>query len=194
MTFTPDRVAIETNDGAVVAERKDPRASFAGHELETQWDPLHRAYWNGYTLWTYLTAPFLLTWPGFEISEVPPWRQDGELWRGVRARFPASVASHCAEQDFYFGEDFLLRRHDYQVDIAGGFPAAHYVSDYVDADGIMVPTKRRAYVRDEHLEPIKDRLMISIDFDQVHFDSNQPRSVRDGTPEIHATGSLPSSA
>ena len=30
------------------------------------------------------------------------------------------------EQDFYFGEDFLLRRQDYHVDVAGGFAAAHY--------------------------------------------------------------------
>src|ERR1700741_1740928 len=31
--FTPDRVAIETLDGRVVAERANPRASVAGHEL-----------------------------------------------------------------------------------------------------------------------------------------------------------------
>ena len=29
--FTPDRIAIEKLGGEVVAERKDPRASFAGH-------------------------------------------------------------------------------------------------------------------------------------------------------------------
>jgi hypothetical protein len=27
-------------------------------------------------------------------------------------------------QDFFFGEDFLLRRHYYSVDVAGGFGAA----------------------------------------------------------------------
>jgi hypothetical protein len=26
-------------------------------------------------------------------------------------------------QEFYFGDDFVLRRHDYRVDVAGGFPA-----------------------------------------------------------------------
>jgi hypothetical protein len=31
-----------------VSERSDPRASFAGHTLETPWDPLQRSYFNGY--------------------------------------------------------------------------------------------------------------------------------------------------
>jgi hypothetical protein len=42
--FTPDRIAIEKLDGTLVAERLDPKASFAGHGLTTPWDALHRAY------------------------------------------------------------------------------------------------------------------------------------------------------
>src|SRR5262249_46210808 len=49
--FTPERVAIEKLDGRVVAERRNPRESFAGHVLTTPWDPLQRAYFNGYALW-----------------------------------------------------------------------------------------------------------------------------------------------
>jgi hypothetical protein len=169
MVFTPSRVAIEADDGSVMAERLDPRASFAGHDMTAPWDPLHRAYWNGYTLWTYVTIPFLLTMPGFEVSEIAPWREGDEVWRGLRATFPSEVASHSSQQDFYFGPDMLLRRHDYHVDIAGGFPAAHYVSDFVEADGLLVPTRRRAYLRDERLRPIRDRLMIAIDFSDVRF-------------------------
>ena len=66
---------------------------------------------------------------------------------GLRARFPDEIASHNKEQDFYFGEDFLLRRHDYCVDVAGGFPAAQYVYDIVEVEGPRFPTKRRAYLR-----------------------------------------------
>src|ERR1700709_1590991 len=33
--FTPNRVAIEKLDGSVVAERHNPRDSFAGHDLAT---------------------------------------------------------------------------------------------------------------------------------------------------------------
>src|SRR5690348_5541186 len=59
--FTPGRVAIEKLDGAVISERTHPRASFDGHEFSSPWDPLQRAYFNGYAMWTYLTTPFLLT-------------------------------------------------------------------------------------------------------------------------------------
>jgi hypothetical protein len=58
--FTPDRNAIEKLDGAVVAERSAPKDSFAGHQMNSAWDALHRAYFNGEAVWTYLTTPFLL--------------------------------------------------------------------------------------------------------------------------------------
>src|SRR6516225_4480090 len=41
--FTPARIAIEKLDGTVIAERRDPRDSFAGHQMSTPWDALHRA-------------------------------------------------------------------------------------------------------------------------------------------------------
>ena len=161
--FTPDRVTIETAGGDVVAERSDPRASFAGHAMDTPWDPLQRAYFNGYALWTYLTSPFLLAMPGFEVTEIAPWHENGERWRGLRATFPPSIASHSTQQDFYFGDDGLLRRHDYTVDVAGGFRAAQYVSDMVEVDGLRFAATRRAYVRRPDLQPLRDRVMVSID-------------------------------
>src|SRR5215471_734150 len=84
--------------------RVDPRASFAGHGMDTAWDPLQRAYFSGYTMWTYLTTPFLLSMPGFEVTEIEPRREGDEVWRGLRAKFPSRLASHRAEQDFYFGD------------------------------------------------------------------------------------------
>ena len=54
--FTPDRIAIEKVDGTVVAQRFAPTDSFAGHQMQTPWDQLHRAYFNGEALWTYLTT------------------------------------------------------------------------------------------------------------------------------------------
>src|ERR1700758_4510032 len=51
--FTPERIAIEKLDGTMVAERYAPRDSFAGHQMNRPWDPLHRAYFNGEALWTH---------------------------------------------------------------------------------------------------------------------------------------------
>ena len=165
--FTPNHVAIETTAGVPVRERADPRRSFDGHDLLTPWDPLQRAYFNGYAMWTYLTTPFFMAMPGFEVAEIEPWQEGAERWRGLRVQFPDSIASHSRQQDFYFGADFLLRRHDYQVDVAGGFPVAQYVEDIVSVDGILFPTKRRAYMRAPDLKPIRDLLLVAIDFS--HF-------------------------
>lgn len=161
--FTADRVAIETVHGDVVQERPDPRAAFAGHAMNTPWDPLHRAYFNGYALWTYLTTPFFMALPGFEVAEIAPRTEGDERWQGLRVRFPDHVASHSREQDFYFGPDHLLRRHDYHVDVAGGFAAAQYVHDLVDVDGLRFPTRRRAYLRGPQGQAVRDVLFVSID-------------------------------
>src|SRR5229473_7855856 len=102
--FTPQRIAIEKLDGTLVAERRAPKDSFAGHQMLTPWDALHRAYFNGYAMWTYLTTPFFMVMPGFEVTEIAPWQEGAERWRGLRVRFPDEIASHSKEQDFYFGE------------------------------------------------------------------------------------------
>jgi hypothetical protein len=167
--FTPGRIAILRSDGSVVGERIDPRVSFAGHEMKTPWDPLHRAYFNGYAMWTYLTTPFLLAMDGVGVTELESWDEDGEHWRVLRGHFPSAIATHSTVQDFFFGDDLLLRRHDYTVDIAGGFDAAQFVYDYIEADGIRLPSKRRAYTRGPDRRPVPDPLMVSIDISGVRF-------------------------
>ena len=169
--FTPDRIAIEKLDGTLVAERQAPRDSFAGHQMSTPWDALHRAYFNGYALWTYLTTPFLLAMDGVQVKETEAWREGTETWRVLRAHFPGSIETHSLIQDFFFGEDLMLRRHDYNVNIAGGFNAAQLTSDYVVADGIRLPTKRRAYTRGPDNRPILEMLMVSIDISNVRFET-----------------------
>jgi hypothetical protein len=79
--FTPQRIAIEKLDGTVVAERPDPRDSFAGHQMSTPWDALHRAYFNGEALWTYMTTPFLLAMDGVAVEEAEPWQEGADAWR-----------------------------------------------------------------------------------------------------------------
>jgi len=168
--YTPERIAIEKLDGTLVAERHAPKDSFAGHQMNTPWDPLHRAYFNGEALWTYLTTPFLLAMDGVRVEETERWLEGRETWRVVRAYFPASIDTHSQIQDFFFGEDLLLRRHDYNVNIAGGFGAAQLISDYVVANGIHLPTKRRAYTRGPDRRPIVEMLMVAIDLSEVQFE------------------------
>jgi hypothetical protein len=169
--FTPNRVAIEKIDGTIVNERLRPSEHAEGKAVDAAWDALDRAYFNGYALWTYLTRPFHFAMAGFDIKEVAPWHEHNESWRGLRVTYPSDIASHSRQQDFYFGSDFLLRRHDYHVEASasGGFAAAQYVFELVTVQGITLATKRRAYMRDTNLLPIRERLMVSIDISGVSF-------------------------
>ena len=96
-------------------------------------------------------------------------RRERRELTGFQAQFGLDFASHSTLQEFYFGPDLLLERHDYRVDIAGGFSAIQYISDLVEADGIRVPTKRRAYRCDEDGRPILSEVMVSIDLSDVRF-------------------------
>jgi hypothetical protein len=149
----------------MVAERYAPRDSFAGHQINTPCDLLHRAYFNGEALWTYLTTPFLLAMDGVRVEETEPCQQGSETWRVQRAYFPGSIETHSLTQDFFFGEDLMLHRRDYSVNIAGGFAAAQLTSDYVDANGIRLPSKLRTRGADRR--PILETLMVSIDISDV---------------------------
>ena len=122
--FTPDRIAIEKLDGTLVAERQALKDSFAGHQMNTPCDPRHRAYFNGEALWTDLTTPFLLATQGVRVEASEPWREGEETWRVLRAYFPGSIETDSLVQDFFFGEDLMMRRHDYRVNIADGLAAA----------------------------------------------------------------------
>lgn len=168
--YTPGHIVILDRDGGIVQERSNPRASFAGHGFDTPWDPLQRAYFKGYALWNYFTAPFLLALPGVEVEEIDPREGDHERWRVLRARFPIGVGTHSTEQQFYFSSgDLHLRRHDYQVDVAGGFATAQMVHDYIEANGLSMPGRRRAYLRGPRREVLSDTLLVSIDISQLSY-------------------------
>jgi hypothetical protein len=163
MTYQPDRVAIQTAAGDIIAEQLAPRDTFEGHTWETPWTPLQLAYFNGYAMWTYYNLPFLLGEPGVETTEIPSIDLDGRTLRGMRADFSTGIHTHCPTQQLYFDDEGLLRRHDYQVDVAGGTPAAHFVSDYVEVQGLRLPTRRQVFVRNGDGTLATDRVLVSID-------------------------------
>jgi len=167
--FTPERVVVVARDGSVIAERAHPRTAFDGHIMTTPWEPLHRAYFNGYALWTYMTTPFVLADSDVRVVEIAPLREGDETWHGLRASFPDRIATHSRAQDFYFGPDGLMRRHDYHVDVAGGFAAAQLVSEFVEVQGLRFATRRRAYQREDDLRPKIDPLMVSIDITDIEL-------------------------
>jgi hypothetical protein len=168
-SVTPHRVAIEGADGAILVEELQPRASFAGHQLDTPWSDAQLAYFVGYAIWNYFTMPFLLSGPGFAVTELAPWEENGQSWHRLQVTFPQELATHSPVQTFYFSHDGLLRRHDYEVDISGGAPAVHYLSEHVSVQGITVPTRHMIYVRDADGGHQAEPLVVSIHASALQF-------------------------
>ena len=168
-TFGEGALAIETPGGATVERWSDPVASFANQTHETPWHRMHVAYFASEALWTYLTSPFLYTYPGFKSKEVEPWEENGEIWRRLEVTFPDYIRSHHKVQTTHFGPDGLMRRHDYVVDILGGATGANYPSDYRNVQGLMVPTRRRIYAYDANMHKVPEPLLVSLDFDRLGF-------------------------
>ncbi|GAA2440278.1 hypothetical protein [Streptomyces glaucus] len=166
-SFSPGRVAVEDSDGKVVEELLDPRASFAGHDLMTPWSRLQLAYFSGSAMWTYLAEPLSLTFPGVRTEEIGPWTEDGEKFRRLRVVFPESIATLSTEQTLYVDSSGLIRRRDYSVEIAGGTPAAHYVSGHQEVSGLVVPTTRMIYSRDENGHRVPEPLVVSVRLEDV---------------------------
>ena len=102
-------------------------------------------------------------------EEVAPIKEKGETWRGLRVKLPSNLASHSTVQDFYFGDDFLMRRQDYTLDIAGGCNVANYALDVAALDGLLIPTRRRAFLCNDQYRVLYDRLMVWIDMSEIQF-------------------------
>jgi hypothetical protein len=161
--FEPDWNAIESLSGEVIEERAHPREAFRGHDFLTPWDELHVAYFCGYAIWGYLTAPFHFAMPGVTTEEIEPWNENGDTWRGLQVSYPATMAVHCPVQKFYFGTDGLMRRLDYAVDIMNIPPSTQYMSGHREFGGIVFPTERRVYAQAEDGTPVLERVAVSID-------------------------------
>lgn len=165
--FSSNRVAIETLDGKVVTERIGYNA-IHDHLGSQKWDPLDRAQFNGYALWLYLTTPFFMLLPGMKVDEIEPLQEGDETWKGLSVAFPSDMPTHSKVQQFYFGKDNLIRRHDYHVD-SGNFYAGQYISELKEVQGIVVASKRRAYKKDPQGNPLLSEVMVKIDLTDFHF-------------------------
>jgi hypothetical protein len=169
LRFLPNRLTLESFEGDIIEARDNPRTVFKDHNADSPWDALHLGYFSSYALWTYLTLPFLYTYPGFVVKEIALWQEAGEEWRRLKAIFPESIASHARDQVTYFGPDGLMRRHDYTVDVLGGVTGANYSADYREFQGIKMPTTRRVYAYDAQGQKVPEPVLVSIDIEGVRF-------------------------
>jgi hypothetical protein len=127
------------------------------------------AYVASEASWNYFVAPFLFARGDFVTEETWPWRENGQVWRTLSVTYPETIAAPSRQQTYYFDSAGLLRRLDDTVDVLGADPAVHYPSRYRVFDGIMVPTRRRVYVRSPDGYPLLDSVSVAIDVSGVTF-------------------------
>jgi hypothetical protein len=172
--FDAGTVRIEDSRGEVVAERRSPRNEFSGLSglrRNLWWDDLDALYFAGYAMWNYLNLPFLLTSPGFEVTEGDPISRSGETWRRLDVVFPEDVHTHSRRQTFYFDGDGLLRRHDYHPDVVSSLAnAAHTSDDHRNFDGLVIPTRRRVVPKGLRGRPLRGPTIVSIELDSIEVD------------------------
>ncbi len=140
--FQNDHVEIVDDVGSSVGGRKVVREKLTQKKI---WDDLDLLYFLGYAIWNYASTPFLLCFHGVEAKEISSWRsQQGQTFRRLRVRFPASIPTHCSTQIFYFDDKYMQTRLDYTAEIFGSWAkGAHICKAHRSFDGFIFPTERK---------------------------------------------------
>jgi hypothetical protein len=139
--YQPDCVTIESPAGEVLQTWHNPRQAFFASAAKARWDELQFVFFCGFSLWNYLTTPFLLAQSDVVVEELSPWSEQNQQWRRLRATFPPELVTHSTEQIFYFDAANLQRRTDH--DLLGG-RVADYAWAHQKFSDIVVPTLRRS--------------------------------------------------
>jgi len=146
--FEGSEVRIESADGRVLSRRSEPRRAFRDVRHLLWWDALDLLYFFGYAMWTYISVPFVLTDPGYELHPAGTWQEGGQTWRKLQVRFPSGIHTHSQDQVFYADERGRIVRHDYTAEPFGAWAkAAHYNTGHQDFGGLVVPTRQRVHPR-----------------------------------------------
>ena len=157
-------VRISDQEGRVLTRRQDPRSAFRTFRHLFSWDDLDFIYFAGYATWNYLTAPFLLSYPGVAVTEAGSASGSLASFTRLQVSFPDDIPTHCREQVFYFDALQQLRRLDYTAEVVGGWAhAAHLCGEYRSFGGIQAPTKRRVRPLLFGNDPLPGPTLVAID-------------------------------
>jgi hypothetical protein len=137
-------VRIEDVSGRTAAiESLRHGRTFAGTARWRRWSPLDALYFFGYALVHYHRVPFTLG----DARLVRILRRDSEA-EGVDVVFPEDVETHCRRQQFYFGADGRIVRHDYIAEVVGAWASgAHFWERYSQSRGLLIARRRRVVWR-----------------------------------------------
>ena len=165
--FAPGAITIETLDGQVLRTWSNPGLAVPTLGTHALADELHLVLFCGIQIWNYLTTPFLLAHPDVAIEELPPWQENNETWRRLRAQLPPNLINLSSEQVFYFDENALQRRTDHDL---LGARVAHYSWAHDNFDDIVVPTLRRTLMQQPDGSVIAKPALIDVEIFDAAFD------------------------
>jgi hypothetical protein len=166
-SFQPDAITIESLDGQILRTWHSPSLAFRGTGEHPLADELHLIFFCGVTVWNCLTTPFLLAHPDVSVEELPPWRENNELWRRLRAQSSPNLITHASEQTLYFDERALQRRTDHDL---LGTKVAHYSWAHQTFRGVVVPTLRRLQMLQSDGTVAAKPVLIDIEIFDASFD------------------------
>lgn len=163
-SFGDERVEILDERGNVLQSRSHPRAAFRQLRRFFRWDTLDFAYFSGYAIWGYMTAPFLFLHEGVEVMS----GAGGDGYTHLAVKFPETIPAHCALQEFYFDREHHMHRLDYTAEVVGSWAkAAHFCEAYRQFGGLSLPTRRRVYPKLLFNKPMKLLTLVAIDIHNV---------------------------
>lgn len=142
--FVNGNVCIEPVDGHdMPLTSTGHRRKMTGWSKYRRWTPLDALYFFGYALLHYHLLPFTLG----EAHLVRVLERRG-IPEGIDVVFPEHRHTHCPRQQFYFGADGRIVRHDYVSEVIGGWArGAHFWEDYLRCDGLLIARRRRVMAR-----------------------------------------------
>jgi hypothetical protein len=136
----------DPTSGQLLRDLRAHRRSFHGFRKLRRWSIADACYFFGYAFDTYTALPFVL--PGLRFIDETRARWRGTDLFGVTIEFPAGADVHSRRQSFHFDAQGLLRRNDYVADVVGWWArAAHGWDDFVEVEGLPVPTRRSVVYR-----------------------------------------------
>ncbi|MGY4513223.1 hypothetical protein [Bradyrhizobium sp. USDA 3650] len=101
-SFQPDAITIESLEGEILRTWPNPSLAFTETGSPALADELHLVFFCGVAIWNYLTNPFLLAHPDVVVEELPPWQENNESWRRLRAQFPPGLITLAPRADLLF--------------------------------------------------------------------------------------------
>jgi len=143
--FADGSVSLEVagGAGAPTSISRAHRRTLTGWAKYRRWSSLDALYFFGYALWHYHVVPFTLG----DARLVRVISRRGAA-AGIDVIFPPDVHTHCRRQQFYFGADGRIVRHDYVAEVIGSWACgAHFWEDVERVDGLLITRRRRVTAR-----------------------------------------------